>query len=191
MPLKIVMGLGNPGKKYFKTRHNLGFWAVDLLSERLETKWRDSRLKSAIASAEYEGWNLILAEPTTFMNLSGEAARLILAHYQASPQDLLVICDDINLPVGKIRIRKQGGTGGHHGLGSLILCLGSQEFPRIRIGIRPLDSEVLPNLEDFVLSPFPKGEEAIVSESVKKAGDAVLCLLEEGIEAAMNLYNNQ
>ena len=190
MPLKIIMGLGNPGKQYFRTKHNLGFWAVDLLSEKLDAKWQNSRLKSAVAYAKFEGLDLLLAKPTTFMNLSGEAAKLIVKHYGVSPQDLLVICDDINLPVGKIRIRNKGGAGGHHGLESLITCLETQEFPRIRIGIKPLDSVLPPDLAEFVLSPFQKGEEAIVSESVKKTGDAVLCLFEQGIETAMNQYNS-
>jgi PTH1 family peptidyl-tRNA hydrolase len=190
MPLKkIIVGLGNPGREYLRTRHNLGFWVVDLLAQKLEAQWGKAKFKSELAETQHAGWNLILAKPITYMNLSGEAVQLLTAYYQVPFEDLLIICDDIALPLGKIRLRKSGGAGGHHGLESIIEALGTQAFPRLRLGIKPLEGDLPQDLAEFVLSPFRRGEEAIAAESAKRGVDAILFWLENGIEATMNRFN--
>lgn len=188
---KIIVGLGNPGQRYRKTRHNLGFWSLDLLAQTLEAPWKATRHNAHLAEIHHSGWKLILAKPVTFMNLSGEAALPLVQYTGCTPQDLLVICDDVNLPVGKLRIRKSGSAGGHHGLESIIGALGTADFPRIRIGIKPLDAPLPDNLaDDFVLAPFKKGEEAIVAETVKRSVEAILTIIEKDLDAAMNLFNH-
>lgn len=187
MPKKLIVGLGNPGTKYLRTRHNLGFWVLDCLAEKLEAPWRGVRNKSAIAHAVYSSWNLLLAKPVTYMNLSGESVNQLLQKERLTSKEMLVICDDVNLPLGKLRLRAQGSAGGHHGLESIIASIGSDDFPRLRIGVKT--ESMPPDLADFVLNRFPKGEEAIVSESVRRAIDAILVLLDENIEKAMNFAN--
>jgi len=189
MPRKIIVGLGNPGREYFRTRHNLGFWALDLLAEKLEAPWQRNRFKACLAQAKHDEWDLTLAEPVTYMNLSGEAVQLLLAYHKVPPADLIVVCDDVSLPVGKIRIRTQGSAGGHHGLESIIGAIGTSAFTRIRLGIKPLDADLPADLAQFVLAPFRKGEEAIAAEAAKRASEAILVILEEGVEQAMNKFN--
>lgn len=188
---RLITGLGNPGRQYFRTRHNLGFWALDVLAEKLEAPWKKTNCKAMVAECPYSSWRLTLAKPLTYVNLSGESIHCFFRKMQLQPQDLLVVCDDVNLPLGKIKIRQEGSAGGHHGLESIIEALGSNQFPRIRLGVKPLTGDLPDELSGFVLQPFPRGEEAIASESVRRAVDAILVILDDGLEKAMNQFNRK
>jgi len=189
MPRKLIIGLGNPGAKYLRTRHNLGFWVLDCLAEKLESPWRGDRCKSTLSHATYGPWELLLAKPTTYMNLSGNSVSQLLMKERLTPDDILVVCDDVNLPLGKVRLRKHGSSGGHHGLDSIIASIGTDQFSRLRIGIKPNEDELPFDLSEFVVSRFRKGEEAIASESVRKAIDVILLMLDENLDKAMNFAN--
>lgn len=183
------MGLGNPGRRYRRTRHNLGYWALDLLADTLETPWKGTHHHAHLAETFYGDWKLILAKPITFMNLSGESVQPLLKYTGCGPEDLLVVCDDVNLPVGKLRLRKEGSAGGHHGLESIMDCIGTQNFQRIRIGVKPLDYDLPEDLTGFVLGAFNKGEEAVAADTVKRSVNAILTILDQNFDAAMNQFN--
>ncbi|MBQ7492430.1 MAG: aminoacyl-tRNA hydrolase [Clostridia bacterium] len=183
----IVCGLGNPGSKYEMTRHNVGFCAIDLLAEKLG----QGRLKSAKCKALYGvcavgGKNVLLMKPQTFMNLSGEAVRDMLHAYGLTPEKLLVVFDDADLPAGRIRIRKSGSAGTHNGMRSIIYLLESDQFPRIKVGIGHPGRESGEDLADYVLSPMDSDTWA----AVRTVPGAVIDLLEHGVEHAMQEYNN-
>ncbi|MFA5367958.1 MAG: aminoacyl-tRNA hydrolase [Dehalococcoidia bacterium] len=188
--MKLIIGLGNPGKGYAGNRHNVGFQCLDYFARRhrieiRERRWRDRSMRARFGTGEIEGTAVVLAKPTTFMNLSGQAVSQLIHRFKSSAADIIVICDDMDLPVGKIRIRPQGGSGGHKGLASIISSIGSDAFTRIRVGIgRPDNDEI-----SFVLSNFPPEERQIINQAVSTVADAVDCLLSEGLEAAMNRYN--
>lgn len=185
--MKLIVGLGNPGIKYAGTRHNLGFRVVDALSLRINSGDPESKHRALYAITEYEGQPLMLAQPLTYMNLSGRAVRELMAHYDISLEGLLVICDDLDLPPGKIRLRKSGGSGGHRGIQSIIDSLGTIEFSRLRIGV----GKPPPFLDgaDYVLQKLEQPDLDLTNEALERAVDAVLCFLSEGIESAMNKYN--
>jgi PTH1 family peptidyl-tRNA hydrolase len=179
---RLVVGLGNPGREYERTRHNLGFMVVDELAGRLGVeRWkRKDSARQAYDSAR----GVVLVEPTSFMNLSGAPVRLISSWYRTPPEDVLVVADDIDLPFGKLRARPFGGHGGHNGLRSIIATMG-ETFPRLRIGVgRPKYDTV-----DHVLTAFDESERAALSSLVAAAADAVLVWLNEGIDAAMRFAN--
>jgi PTH1 family peptidyl-tRNA hydrolase len=183
----IIVGLGNPGPEYAESRHNVGFRVVDFLAERYGVEVRRRRHQSLVGTGAIEGVGAVLAKPQCFMNNSGFAVRRILAYHQATPETLLVICDDVNLPVGKTRLRPRGSHGGHKGLRSINECLGTEEYARLRIGVdRPSGGG---DLVEYVLSPFRKSEEPAVEGAVARAAAAVRCVLVEGLEAAMNEFN--
>lgn len=190
--MKLIVGLGNPGNDYEQTRHNVGYMVIDRLAEMLEAEdFNEDKSKSQTTTANYNDEKLILAKPTTYMNLSGEAVSKIINFYKISPENVWVIYDDIDLPLGQIRIRKEGGPGTHKGMKSIIDHIGNN-FPRFRVGIESR-GESAPSQQDissFVLSPFTKKEEPIVEEAVKKAAEAVKTALEEGLESAMNKFNS-
>ncbi|NOZ55245.1 MAG: aminoacyl-tRNA hydrolase [Calditrichaeota bacterium] len=185
----LVLGLGNPEPRYFWTRHNIGFRVADHLAKRLGVDFRDDRhawVTPWIAVPDAET-SICLAKPTTYMNRSGLAASYLLDKYDLEPDDLLVICDDVNLPFGRLRLRPKGSDGGHNGLASVIEWLGTQEFPRLRIGI---GANFGPGeLVDYVLSDFTDEEEKLLPEIVQRAGDAVLMVAREGLEKAMSVFN--
>ncbi len=185
--MKLIVGLGNPGIKYAGTRHNLGFRVVDALSHRIKSGDPESKHRALYAITEYEGQPLMLAQPLTYMNLSGRALRELMAHYAISLDGLLVIYDDLDLPPGKIRLRKSGGSGGHRGIQSIIDSLGTIEFSRLRIGV----GKPPPFLEGavYVLQKLEQPDLDLTNEALERAVDAVLCFLSEGIESAMNKYN--
>ncbi|HEY3283233.1 MAG TPA: aminoacyl-tRNA hydrolase [Armatimonadota bacterium] len=185
-PAKVILGLGNPGGEYEMTRHNVGFLVVDVLSDRLHLEVRRTGLKCLRGETRAGDHRVILAKPLTYMNLSGQAARGLLDYYRLSPRDLLVVTDDVNLPVGRLRLRADGSAGGHNGLKSLIQCLGTQEFPRLRIGV---GAPVPGTMIHHVLGRFPKEEMPAVRDAVHRAADAVECLLAEGLQEAMNRFN--
>ncbi|MFH1867604.1 MAG: aminoacyl-tRNA hydrolase [Candidatus Omnitrophota bacterium] len=186
--MKVIVGLGNPGSKYINTRHNLGFRVVSKLADRYKVKLK-KKIFSKAKEARCTVFNkkLVLVQPLTFMNLSGNCVREHLNNPRISIDDLLIVCDDINLNLGQIRIRPQGSDGGHNGLESIIRSLGTKDFSRVRIGIRP---EKFPaDLSDYVLSDFTEDEISRVEESILKSCDACEDWIRSGVEKAMNVYN--
>lgn len=184
--MKLIAGLGNPGREYHGTRHNVGFEVIELLSRKHHIAVRARRNRAVVGEGTIGGEQVVLARPQTFMNRSGEAVAGLARRYRIAPEDIIVIYDDVNLPLGKLRIRTRGSSGGHNGMKSIIGGLGSEEFPRIRIGIGGPDRR---DMIDHVLSRFKRAEGPIVREAVERAADAVETYLSEGPEAAMNRYN--
>lgn len=189
--MNIIVGLGNPGTKYKYSRHNMGFQVVDQFALKVgdhNLKWKNKFL-SHILHHKFPVQDLILVKPQTFMNLSGNAVKEIMTYYHIALEQLLVIYDDFHLPLGKIRIRRRGSSGGHHGIDSIINSLGSEEFPRLRIGIG--NERLLPNLDytDFVLTPFLAEEKRLLESTVTYAVQAVEDILFKGLEFAMREYN--
>lgn len=185
--MRIVVGLGNPGKKYERTRHNAGFQVVDRFSKENNIELDNNCCRSLIGKGKIDDEDIIVAKPLTYMNNSGEAVRCLLEVFGVSTKNLIVICDDINLPIGKIRIRSKGSCGGNKGLDSIIKTIGTQIFPRIRIGIGPSPSKG--DTVDFVLSKFKRSEIRTLKESIIKASEAIECIITEGITSSMNKYN--
>jgi PTH1 family peptidyl-tRNA hydrolase len=185
--MRLVVGLGNPGERYRRTRHNVGFMAVDALAARAGVRKGGEIAEAWMAPAEIAGEETLLVKPLTFMNRSGLAVDRVLSLHGRAPQDLVVIVDEIALELGRVRVRERGSHGGHNGLRSLIEVLGTEEFPRVRIGIRK--GETGDDLADYVLAPFPDEDVFLVQEAVGRAADAVECALRDGIGVAMNLFN--
>lgn len=185
----LIVGLGNPGREYANTRHNIGFRAIDQLSQQYSIPLNQKKHKAIYGSGYIEGQKVILAQPQTYMNLSGESVRELVDFYKIEPEDVIVIFDDISLPVGQLRLRKKGSAGGHNGIKNIIAHLGSQDFPRIKIGVgeKPAGWD----LKDHVLGAFSKEDEPLVKESIENAADACKIMLTDGIESAMNLYNQK
>lgn len=185
----LIVGLGNPGKEYEWTRHNCGFLVIDELARRAGRDVRTPECQSLTTRAMIGGESAMLVKPQTFMNLSGSAvATLKQKHEVADAARVLVISDDLALPFGRIRIRPKGSAGGQNGLKSLIAKLGTQDFPRVRLGIAPGDHPIT-NAADFVLSEFPKKDRNALAEMVALAADAVEVILTNGIAEAMSKYN--
>lgn len=181
----LVAGLGNPGSGYAKTRHNIGFLVIDLIAEeyRFELKQKENYI---IGKGSIEGNNVILIEPLTFMNRSGLAVRDVMRRNGIETSDLIVIHDDIDMDTGKLKIRKEGSSGGHKGVESIIQDLGTQDFIRVKIGVGR--GEGVP-VEDYVLGKFRKEEQPLIKEAVSRAADAVTSILKIGVEKAMNSFN--
>jgi peptidyl-tRNA hydrolase, PTH1 family len=194
--MRLVVGLGNPGERYRRTRHNVGFMVVDALAARWGAGRGQVEGEAWTAKADRGGETLVLAKPLTFMNRSGVAVEALLAASGQGPESLVVVLDDAALPLGQIRVRPRGGHGGHNGLRSLLDVLASDEFARVRVGIqKPApaaageEGDPGQDLAEYVLSEFPQEDVLVVQEMVGTAADAVECLLEEGAEAAMNRFN--
>jgi PTH1 family peptidyl-tRNA hydrolase len=185
--VRLVVGLGNPGRRYQKTRHNSGYRVVDLLSEKYKKGFKAGKGEYLYCQLKIEGKAVYLLKPLTFMNDSGQAVLDSLSFFNLTPPELFVICDDINLPLGKLRLREKGSEGGHKGLGSIIYLLGSEEFPRLRLGIGPLPEDEV--LEDFVLKKFKKEEEKSVEEMICKGALAVESSIVFGVKESMNRSN--
>jgi PTH1 family peptidyl-tRNA hydrolase len=183
--LKIVVGLGNPGSRYHGTRHNIGFEVVDLLAESVHGGRFQGRFKAQVAELREGAGKVLLVKPETFMNLSGQSVRQFMDYYQVQPADLLVVCDDINLPLGKLRVRARGTHGGHNGLRDIQNHLGTTEYPRLRIGVDAPDE----NAVEHVLGRFRPSEKAVIADAVSLAAQAVGVWIREGVEACMNQYN--
>ena len=183
----LIVGLGNPGKKYEGTRHNAGFAALEALAGKLGVKVNRSKYKALTAEAAIGDKRVLLMMPQTFMNLSGESIREVLEYYKAEPEDLIVIYDDISLVPGQIRVRGKGSAGGHNGVKNIILQLATQEFPRIRVGVGEKPARM--DLADYVLGHFNKEDREAVDEAEQDAAKAAACILEHGVEAAMNAFN--
>ena len=184
----IIAGLGNPGKEYERTRHNTGFLCIDYLSALYRITVSKIKFKSLIGEGIIQGKKVVLAKPQTYMNNSGMAAAALVRHFGVEPAQLLAIYDDMDLPLGTIRLRPGGGSGGHKGMDSLIFHLQTDRFPRLRIGIgRPQNSDAV----DYVLEAFSAEEEAVLGPVLQAAASAVEVFLAEGIEAAMNRFNQK
>ena len=187
--MKLIVGLGNPGQKYDNTRHNVGFHALDELARRLDCRIYINRNGGLCGQTLFGGEKLLLVKPLTFMNLSGECVGPLAAYYRLAPSDVLVLCDDVNLPLGQLRVRKGGSAGGHNGLKNIILHLNSDAFPRIRLGVGSQPPGL--DLVDFVLMPLSAGEKTEAGREEELAAEAALTFLKEGAEAAMNRYNQR
>ena len=184
--MKIIVGLGNPGKSYANNRHNIGFQCLDYFASVHRIPIRERKRRAKLGMGQVAGTTVVLAKPQTFMNMSGEAVGWLVRQLGVPPDDLLVIYDDLDLPVGRVRIRRRGGSAGHKGVESIIASLGSQNFPRIRVGIgRPDNGDEVA----YVLSDFTAEEKTPLAEAIATVADAIYCILTEGIEAAMSRYN--
>ena len=184
--MKIVVGLGNPGSEYSGTRHNVGFMAIDELARQWGISSWKKRNQALVA--EFRGSEpVVLIKPQTFMNLSGVAVGELARWYKVSIEDISVIFDDMDLPLGRLRLRTKGGSGGHRGIESLLTHLGNGNFPRVRIGIDrpPTNWEVV----DYVLSSFTSEEQPLLREAITRAAEAAECIVKQGISKAMNVYN--
>ncbi|HEU5179947.1 MAG TPA: aminoacyl-tRNA hydrolase [Candidatus Polarisedimenticolia bacterium] len=187
MALKIVVGLGNPGAKYRGTRHNLGFWALEELGRRQGWPFRSEECDSRVARGSLREIEVLLAEPQTYMNASGGAVACLLETYGSGPEDLLVVCDDVALPLGMMRLRAAGSDGGHRGLRSITEVLGTESFARLRLGIGAGDEP----LAEHVLAEFDSDQRALAVEAAARAAECLGTALSEGLEAAMNRYNRK
>jgi len=185
----LIAGLGNPTREYEKTRHNVGFEAIDILADKAGTTVTEKKHKALYGKGYIGGQKGILAKPQTYMNLSGESIREIADFYKIEPENIIILCDDINLSEGQLRIRLKGSAGGHNGLKNIISHLGTQEFPRIRIGVGEKPRGM--DLADYVLGRFPKEQQAVMEEAYRDAAEAACMMIEDGADAAMNHYNRK
>ena len=184
----LVVGLGNLGDQYDGTRHNVGFLVADELAERQNIPIQRLKFRALTSTCTLGGSKVLLMKPTTYMNLSGEAAREAANFYKIPPERVIVVSDDVSLAVGKLRLRKGGGAGGHNGLRSLIAQLGSDQFPRVRLGVGEKPHPDY-DLADWVLGKFAGDDKKAIAEAVKKAADAVECVIKEDMDRAMNRFN--
>lgn len=184
----VIAGLGNPGKKYENTRHNMGFITVDQLAEKHDIKVDKLKFKALVGEGRIAGQKVLLVKPQTYMNLSGESIREVMHFYKLEPENLIVIYDDIDIELGALRIRKFGSAGTHNGMKSVVYQLQSDRFPRIRIGI---GSQKKGDLVDFVIGGFSKEEVPVLEETVTKAVGAIECMLESDVDIAMNRFNTK
>ena len=188
--MKIVVGLGNPGEAYSLTRHNLGYRAVEEFCRLAGLKWSGWECESRVALGRMGSLEVMVAEPQTFMNASGQAVACLLDRSGIPPTDLLVVCDDVAIDLGTLRVRARGSDGGHRGLRSIAQHLGSEDFPRLRIGIRTA-SAGLEDLAEHVLSPFGATQQEDVESQLRRAAECIQTVLEQGISHAMNRYNRR
>ncbi len=184
----VIAGLGNPGKKYENTRHNMGFITIDRLAEKHDIKIDRLKFKALVGEGRIAGQKVLLIKPQTYMNLSGESIREVMHFYKLQPEELIVIYDDIDIGLGNLRIRKFGSAGTHNGMKSVIYQLQSDRFPRIRIGI---GSQKKGDLKDFVIGGFSREEVPVLEETVDNAVSAIECILAEDVDIAMNRYNTR
>ena len=186
--MKVIVGLGNIGERYKSTRHNIGFMVVDLLAKKFNVKFQNKpKFEVQTAETEFENKKIILAKPTTFMNRSGDAVSKIAHFYKIAAQDLIIIYDDIDLSLGTIRVKQEGGPGTHNGMKSVVASMETKSIPRLRIGTQSAISKKATT--SFVLSAFPAKEKPIIKKSMVSAAEAVLVVLKEGIDAAMRKFN--
>jgi peptidyl-tRNA hydrolase, PTH1 family len=186
--VKLIVGLGNPGIEYQFTPHNLGFLTIDRLADDIGAEVRNRNCRALTARAVIEEQQVLLAKPETYMNLSGMAVRELVGKYEADPgKDLIVVYDELDLPLGRIRIRQRGSSAGHNGMESIIGALGTQEFLRVRLGVGP-DKKVSDGAK-YLLSPFRKAQLKVLDEILDAASDAVRVILKAGPAAAMNRFN--
>lgn len=184
----LIVGLGNPGKEYERTRHNCGFMAIDLLAKKFNCKVDKAKFQGLYGCASYLGKKIYLLKPLTYMNLSGRSVLQLSAYFGIPPQRIIVLFDDISLAPGRLRIRENGSAGGHNGIKSIITELGSQDFPRVKIGVGAKPNPDF-DLADWVLSTFSSSEEKALNSALERAADAALCIIEHGIAESANRFN--
>lgn len=184
----LIVGLGNPGTEYQRSRHNTGFRCLDLLAESLNCKVDKLKFQGLYTQVNWNGRKLFLLKPQTYMNLSGRSVLQLSAYFHIPPQRIIVLFDDISLPVGRLRVRAEGSAGGHNGIKSIIGELGSQDFPRVKIGVGAKPSPDY-DLADWVLSSFSANEEKLLAVSLKNGAEAALAIIEHGVPEAANRYN--
>ena len=185
----IIAGLGNPTKEYENTRHNVGFAVIDRLADKYNIDVSERKHRGFCGKGVIEGQKVLLVKPQTFMNLSGESIRSAMDYYKITPEELIVIYDDISLNPGQLRIRKKGSAGGHNGMKNIIAHLGTSEFPRIKVGVGEKPPQM--DLKDYVLSRFSKGEQEQMEEAFGEAAEAAVMMLREGPDSAMNHFNTK
>ena len=186
----LIVGLGNPGREYEKTRHNAGFRAIDILADSLGCKIDRMKYQGLYTQVNYKGKKLLLLKPQTYMNLSGRSVLQLSAYFNVPPARIIVMYDDISLVPGRLRIRGDGSAGGHNGIKSIIAEVGSQEFPRVKIGVGAKPHPEM-ELADWVLSTFSASEEKALASALERAADAALCVIDRGVPEAANRYNGK
>ena len=184
--MKLIVGLGNPGKEYEKTRHNVGFMVMDCLADDFYVSINTKKFKGEYVKLKYQGEDIILLKPMTYMNNSGEAVSQVMNFFKIDVDDLLVIYDDMDMPTGKLRLRQSGSAGGHNGVKSIIAHVGTQNFKRIRVGI---DKHPQIPVVDYVLGRFTKEQQSLIEDGIQKAAQAVQMMLDKDFVAAMNAFN--
>ena len=184
----LIVGLGNPGPEYAKTRHNVGFRCLDILADKLGCHVDKAKFQGLYGQVDYKGSRLYLLKPLTYMNLSGQSVLQLSAYFQIPPQRIIVLFDDISLAPGRLRVRADGSAGGHNGIKSVIAQLGSEAFPRVKIGVGAKPNPDY-DLAAWVLGAFPPAEEKAVSAALDAAGDAALTILDKGVPEAANRFN--
>ncbi len=184
----LIVGLGNPGKEYERTRHNAGFRAIDVLADKLGCKIDKGKFQGLYGQVNYKGMKLLLLKPQTYMNLSGRSVLQLSAYFHIPPQKIIVLFDDISLEPGRLRIRADGSAGGHNGIKSIIAEVGSQDFPRVKIGVGA-KAHPEQDLADWVLSSFSASEEKALTSALDRAADAALSIIEKGVPETANRYN--
>ncbi len=184
----VVVGLGNPGRKYAKTKHNVGFMVVDALVRKYNFSEFRNKYDYFIAEGRVENHDIVMIKPATYMNLSGNVVKKVINKtiINSLPDSLIVIHDDMDLPIGKIKIKKNGSSGGHKGVQSIIDSLGTNNFIRVKIGI---GKDLFQDGSDYVLSPFTKEQQAVIKEKISQAADAIIVIINEGVNKAMTIYN--
>ncbi len=186
----LIVGLGNPGTEYEKTRHNCGFRAIDRLAQKLDCRMDRAKFQGLYGQTQYGGRKLFLLKPQTFMNLSGRSVLPLSAYFQIPPQRIIVLFDDISLEPGRLRVRKDGSAGGHNGIKSIIAELGSEAFPRVKIGVGAKPHPDY-DLAAWVLSTFSASEEKALDPALDRAGEAALCVIDHGVPEAANRFNGK
>jgi peptidyl-tRNA hydrolase, PTH1 family len=187
--MRLIVGLGNPGPEYEWTPHNMGFLAIDGIAERAGIRITRPEAKSYVGRGKFAGEEVILAKPQTMMNLSGVAVRMLLEKYECDPAEMIVLTDEVDLPWGMLRIRERGSAGTHNGLKSIVSALGSGEFIRVRLGIKP--EKIWSELTDYVLSKLSRADREIAGQMVTDATDAVELIITEGVGKAMSKFNRR
>ena len=183
----LLVCLGNPGKEYANTRHNIGFLAADALEKRTGVKFNKLKYRALTGEVTLGGQRVLVVKPQTYMNLSGEAVKLAGGFYKIPPEHILVLYDDVSLPLGKLRVRASGSAGGHNGIKNIIAHLGTDAFPRIKVGVGAPQRE--DGLVDWVIGSFTASERKVVDEAIDKALDAAACVIEKGVSEAQNRFN--
>ena len=184
----LIVGLGNPGKEYARTRHNAGFRAIDIIASKLGCKIDKAKFQGLYGQVNYAGKKLLLLKPQTYMNLSGRSVLQLSAYFHEPPQRIIVLFDDISLEPGRLRIRADGSAGGHNGIKSIISEIGSQDFPRVKIGVGA-KAHPEQDLAEWVLSVFSESEEVALVSALERAAEAALCIIDHGVPEAANRYN--
>ena len=187
--MRLIVGLGNPGREYEWTPHNMGFLAIDGIAERAGIRLTRPEAKSYVGRGKFAGEEVILAKPQTMMNLSGVAVRMLLEKYECDPAEMIVLTDEVDLPWGMLRIRERGSAGTHNGLKSIVSALGSGEFIRVRLGIKP--EKIWGELRDYVLSRLSRADREIAGQMVAETAEAVELIITEGISKAMSKFNRR